>query len=603
MKHIIAYSPPYGENYLKELEVFSFMHSCGINGVKLILSNSFSALGIPYSPYPLIWRGPGDYDFSIVDRQISDIVERNPDVRFIAMIDLNSPPWIKEKMKRDSFKELGECFLDPLWLSAVEDYQEKLVAHLETHHADRVFAYYIACGKTQEWFDHRWCMPTPRRVAHYKEWCESNGRTPLAIPQENEHQQCLGEFLPDHLIQWKEYGNYLTCKCATHFFKRVRKQIRPEVRIGGVFGNIHDVGADGHLEAEKFCREAGSNFYIGPSCNSEIPMGGGSGFQSSQLMLKRFGINYLHSCDRQLSTTAIDIGPGIKVPASGIHSRQKNPAEDVACLKREFAISMVHGFSLWFFNIWGFSYSGKEVRAALTRFGELWKEYAHRSTGTDAETLLVYSPEADLRHPPVVEIIAGRMRRWWLPPANMPFTSAAVCDLHEADLSSYRTVIFQNTNYLKESDLEMIRKKVCCDGRVVIWCGTPGIASEKGVDHSRMEKVCGIPYGISDMAEKDCGSWYSGVFPTIESCSPDALRALGKKSGQHFFTEDPDLKIWSSREFISAHTRDGGEKTISLKRKVRKVTELFSGEVIAENTDSFTDRFAAPDTKLYYLEQ
>ena len=217
MKHIIAYSPPYGENYLKELEVFSFMHSCGINGVKLILSNSFSALGIPYSPYPLIWRGPGDYDFSIVDRQISDIVERNPDVRFIAMIDLNSPPWIKEKMKRDSFNELGECFLDPLWLSAVEEYQEKLVAHLETHHADRVFAYYIACGKTQEWFDHRWCMPTPRRVAHYKEWCESNGRTPLAIPQENEHQQCLGEFLPDHLIQWKEYGNYLTCKCATHF--------------------------------------------------------------------------------------------------------------------------------------------------------------------------------------------------------------------------------------------------------------------------------------------------------------------------------------------------------------------------------------------------
>jgi hypothetical protein len=86
MKHIIAYSPPYGENYLKELEVFSFMHSCGINGVKLILSNSFSALGIPYSPYPLIWRGPGDYDFSIVDRQISENLAVQLDVGFLETV-------------------------------------------------------------------------------------------------------------------------------------------------------------------------------------------------------------------------------------------------------------------------------------------------------------------------------------------------------------------------------------------------------------------------------------------------------------------------------------------------------------------------------------
>lgn len=601
MKNVIAYSPPYGENYLKELEVFSFMHTCGIDAVKLILSNSFSRLGIPYSPYPLIWRGPGDYDFSVVDRQIGDIVRQNPHVRFIAMIDLNSPPWIKETMKRDSFQELGECFLDPRWLTAVEEYQEKLVEHLEKNHADRVFAYYIACGRTQEWFDLNWCSPTPRRVAHYKKWCGENGRKLLPVPSENEHLQCKDDFLPEHIIQWKEYGNSLTCECAVHFFKRIKKQIRPGVKIGGVFGNIHDIGSDGHFEAEKFCRESGCDFYIGPSCNSEIPMGGGSGFQSSQLMLKRFGIGYLHSCDRQLSTTAVDIGPGIRVPASGLHARQKNAQEDVTCLKREFGISLVHGFSLWFFNIWGGSYSGEEVRAQLKQFGTLWQKYSRLSSGSDAETLLVYSPEAGLRHPPV-DLIGSRMRRTLLPSADMPFNTAAVSDLYEADLSGFKVIVFLNTNYLNENDLQMIRKKVCCENRVVIWCHTPGIASEKGFDRSRMEKVCGFPCGTGGMAQKDEGNWYSALFADIESCTPEALRALGRRAGLHFFTEDPDLKVWSSKEFLSAHTRDGGLKEIKLKKKVRRVTELYSGKTVAENCDCFTDGFAAPDTKLYYFE-
>ena len=60
--------------------------------------------------------------------------------------------------------------------------------------------------------------------------------------------------------------------------------------------------------------------------------------------------------------------------------------------------------------------------------------------------------------------------------------------------------------------------------------------------------------------------------------------------------------MWSSPEFLSAHTRNGGIKEIRLKKPVRRIIELFSGAVKGENCDSFQDEFAAPDTKLYYLE-
>ena len=603
MIQLIAYSPPYGENYFKEFEVFSFMHSCGIDTIKLILSNTFSRMGIPYSPYPPIWPKAGEYDFTVVDRQINDILQYNPAARFIAMIDLNSPPWLAKALGKDSFLELGECFLDSEWLRQVSDYQDALTAYLEKNYADSVDAYYVACGRTQEWFDLQMFSPTPLRTANYRKWCTEHGKVPLALPQEGEYDRYKDALaLPEHLVQWKEYGNSLTAECAAYFFKRIRSKVRSEVSIGGVFGNIHDLGSSGHLNAEWFYHEATPDFYIGPSCNSEIPMGGASGFQSAQLMLKRYGISYLHSCDRQLSTTETEIGKGIRVPPHGIQARQKNAAEDIACLKREFAIALVHGFSLWFFNIWGGAYRGAEVRLLLQQFGTLWKDYAKLSSGSDAETLLVFSPEAALHCRCGDDMLGSQLRRRFLPEAGIPFTTAILNDLYETDLSPFKLIIFLCTDYLSERDLKMIQERVCRAHRVVVWCNQPGVANEHGIDKERMERICGVPFGRTGKGEKQFACWKSVVFRGADSCTPEALRAAGMDAGLHFFTDAPDLKVWSSPQFLSAHTCMGGIKTLSLKRKVKRITEIFSGIVKGENTDRFTDEFAAPDTKLYFLE-
>ncbi|MBO5766111.1 MAG: hypothetical protein J6S24_07480 [Lentisphaeria bacterium] len=600
---LLAYSPPYGENYLKQLDNFSFMRSCGINTVKLILSNSYSRIGIPYSPYPPIWKGEGEYDFSVTDRQISDIVKYNPDVRFIAMIDLNSPPWLVKKMGKDSFDELGECYLDPQWLAAVSDYQQKLVEYLEKNHADRIVAYYVACGRTQEWFDRNMFSPSPLRVKNYPAWCRANGKKLLPLPQPQEYDRDGYDILPEHLSQYLEYGTHLTRDCAEYFFKRIRKMIRPEVKLFGVFGNIHDIGSLAHVQCEGILGQSLLDVYIGPSCNSDIPMGGASGFQSSQQMLKRLKVHYLHSCDRQLSTTSKEIGPGIFVPNKKIMVRQPDAKSDVACLKREVAISIVHGFSLWFFDIWGNAYSGAEVQDFLKKTGSLWNKYSRITSGSDAETLLVFSPESRLHFPPRrVDFIAHQLRRRLLPEGNIHFTTAALGDLTKIDLSKYKMIIFQYVDYLSEADRKMIKDKVCGDGRVIVWCNHPGIKSENGIDHDGMEKLCGVSAKAAVLTEKTFPDWHSIVIPNMESCTPQALRAAGEKAGIHFFTRDADLKIWSSKEFVSAHTRGGGRKTIKLKSKAARITEVFSGKLIAENTDVFADDFASPDTKLYHLE-
>ncbi len=562
-KRVLAYSPPYGQHYLMDIETVNFMHRCGIDVLKLILSNSIAAYGYPYSPYPPIWSDDFTYHFDVVDRQIADLVAQNPDVRFIAMIDLNSPPFIVTRYHLDSFTNLLECYLTPRWNELMVGYQKALLEYLERKYADRICGYYIACGRTQEWFDHTLDRITEARLKHYDAWCREMGLQRLPAPGEADFEETP---VSERANQWRRYCNALVGKCFSEYLDRAKKLIRPGIPIYAVYGNIHQFRTHGHIEAERILPKATYDCYIGPSCNSNGVMGGASGFQAALAMLERYGIGYLHSCDR-ITSTVRQPAPGVKMPPRLQAVQMRNAAEDVACLKREFSLALLHGFSLWFFNLWGFAYTGKEVRDLFMRIGELWRRYADEPSRSDAETLLVFDTDSTYAlggfgalqrkspHPlyPVRTIL--------LPEAGIPFVTATFDDLRHLDLAPYKLVVFNNLIVMDEEKKRVLQEKVCAGGRVAY----------------------GIPGGKEKWTAKD-------------------LRQAGKKAGLHFFTEDSDLKVWSSERFISAHTKNGGTKSLKLKRKAARVVELFSGKEVARNCQAFTDAFAAPDTKLYLIE-
>ena len=51
------------------------------------------------------------------------------------------------------------------------------------------------------------------------------------------------------------------------------------------------------------------------------------------------------------------------------------------------------------------------------------------------------------------------------------------------------------------------------------------------------------------------------------------------------------------------HRKGPAGVPVTLPRKVKKVTELFSGRIVAEDADSFTEEFSDSGTCLYSLEQ
>lgn len=81
----------------------------------------------------------------------------------------------------------------------------------------------------------------------------------------------------------------------------------------------------------------------------------------------------------------------------------------------------------------------------------------------------------------------------------------------------------------------------------------------------------------------------------------DVLRRLAREAGAHIYC-DVEEPLYANDRMLALHTITGGLRTIALPRKCRRVTELFSGRVVAENTDHFEDTLTAPCTVLYEME-
>ena len=88
--------------------------------------------------------------------------------------------------------------------------------------------------------------------------------------------------------------------------------------------------------------------------------------------------------------------------------------------------------------------------------------------------------------------------------------------------------------------------------------------------------------------------------PEAEALTEEKLFALAEEAKVHIYARN--AAFHASKELLCVHCADGGEREIRLPFRAGRVTEIFDGRVVAENTDRFTDTFRTPGTNIYFLE-
>ncbi len=607
-----GYRPPYADFQVTDKETLRFMGSIGVNPVVLSPMNTASSLGVPYSSYPPIWRWLGVFDFDLLDRQFQDVVDVYPGAEFLVIVDLNSPLWLARKMSVDSFYDVSECALDEQWCSLMLDFLRRFLEHCETVWKERIQGYVLASGRTQEWIEVNAMKAGLHKSTNYPRWCEENHLPLLPIPNGAELRRSAHGMVCDpvseaHLIQWRRYSCSVTADLAIRFMREARKLVRPEVKLGYFFGHVvSGARTTGHNDAERAFRNAPPDFQIGAACNCSPDMGAAGGDIGVERLNRRYGVHYVHEIDRILTTSNLVLGNGeipLTTQENPIWKRMASSAEDIACIRRETAFSLIRQHSLWWFNIWGNSFRSSEVRSELTRMKTLWDTYASRSTGLDTDILVVFDPEsAYYVNQEAPECVLLRRE---LSHSGLAFETAVRTDLEQGPLPErFKFIIFHNPVMQTTESLEALRKNVLRDGRTVLWLFGPGAVTDGKFSPETVESLTGFPFGTPGVVKHDFGTYRSiYAYDAREVEDAGKLLQMAQEAGCHRFAEGIEHAYWASAEFLMIHTAKGGHAKIHLKSTAAKVTELFSGQVVAENTDVFEADFNAPDTQLYYLEK
>jgi hypothetical protein len=280
-----------------------------------------------------------------------------------------------------------------------------------------------------------------------------------------------------------------------------------------------------------------------------------------------------------------------------------NEASDIAGMRREMALALIHHTSLWWFDMWGGYYQKPDTLANLRQMKIIWDRFADLPAEPVAEVAMVVDPESAyyVGHnitPPDAPFIGTRKA---LNRLGAPYEIFSLRDLpHLPDLDRYKLIVFPAQFEITAEKMAILRQFVLKNNRTVLWLYAPGISDGNTLDTSRVQDICGIPFGQAGLPCVSMGNWNSAYLYEYTALSPAELKHLAARAGVTLYCEE-EVPVYANRQLVAVHVACGEKKQITLPTPCRKIVELYSGKIAGENTRRFTWNFQTPDTALFEL--
>ena len=612
-RHYFAY-----RSFNPEFEAMKRFASSGVDTICFFPGSTSNSLGLPYSKYPPVWCWYDRYDFDSLDRQIRDLKKIRDDVRLICIIDLNSPEWLARRMSLwretgDSFTHLSESLANSHWKQPTMDYLAAFLEHTEKFHADSIAAYVLACGHTDEWFDHNNELCGLPKAKKYVEWRKANGLPYGEPPSALRSGRAAYDGLlldpaetPD-VFAYRKFCNELTGDTICEFAAETRKRIRKEAEIGVFYGYVIDrveAAESTHLAYEKVVRCPDIDFLISPGTYVDREIGEGSGWQSCAGTEKLAGKAHMHECDQRTHCYNHYLTPHVSfdVPC------WKDQSEDLAGIKREFALTLISQASLWWFDMWGGFYQGQEVFDSIARMKQIYSDKIDLPVRPMEEGVMIVDPEASYYIAHGADqarqrsFACGTRRK--LNRAGFPFECYCLNDIPKIpNLDKIKFVIFPCQWEITPEKEALLRKYLLKDGRMVVWLYAPGLSDGTSLDESRCAGWIGRGLREADGMEiQSMGGWSSVFVRNPDDLTASKIRELAVKAGVHVYA-DAEIPVFANSRFMAVHCRDAMTLNLKLPEGFFFAKELFSGETFEPCRNALVRQINGPDTLLFELKQ
>ncbi|NLX97850.1 MAG: hypothetical protein GXY83_16930, partial [Rhodopirellula sp.] len=327
--------------------------------------------------------------------------------------------------------------------------------------------------------------------------------------------------------------------------------------------------------------------------------------------------------------------------------------ETQALLYREFGNTVTHGVGLWYMDLQGGWFRDLVLVDTVGRMKK-WADVAmNHSRRRNAQVAIISAPESEFylgyRQTPHNEISDAlyhhQMAEFYR--AGAPFDWYLIDDLEAILDKDYRVYVFLDCFYLTDRQREAVAALRSRD-RTLLWFYAPGYASQKDLSLARMESltgfaferaeegmlqgvlaasaetvgvarrqktlftvrpgeaVCQMASGTGNMKDKTMMAMkkhpgWTSVFSAIPGVTADLLREIYRKAAVHVYTDCGDV-LSANESWLMLHTKTAGRKRMILPKTRRKITEITTEQVIAENSSSFSVNLPKFSTAVFLLE-
>ena len=564
-------------------------------------ANTINAMGKPYCDYPLIWKGFKDYDWSALDAQIEDFLEASPGAEFLCMIDLNTPYWATHAFWLDSFTDVSHAACDPTWRARTKEWMLDFIAYAEKRWGDRIGCYILSGGGTSEWYEYDRGRTSYAKNKGWRGWCSARK---LSLGEEPPSPTALSRAAfenlvydpstePEKIAYWK-FHNSIPANAVLFFASAARKAIPKSKEIGVFFGDYLTSCVNqtsfAHLDYGRVYASPDIDFFIAPGNYSDRAIGGGSGSQLPYGTALRYGKRILHE---------IDFGPHDQNQWG--RGLWKTLEDDLAGNTREAAFAMANNANYWWFDMWGQFYPNPKVRERIAALKKI--QDALKPAPSVAEIIIVCDPESlyNVNEKCPLERAFGQHLRNQLARISAPHDIYSFDDLQVLDMNRYKLVCLNWTLLITPERAKFLREKVCTGGRTVLWCYAPGVTDGKSLDAARVKEWAGVPFKTPGISATQMEGWRSVYAYDYKFFTPESLTKIASDAGVHLYLDAP-ATVFAKEGFLAVHTKDGGEKTIRLRKRAATVVDLLAGKTVTHDADAFTVRFDTPDTRLFSIE-
>ena len=470
----------------------------GIHLYQILVSGLNCTLDVPYSLYGGVWKGDDEYDFTAFDEQFEMFCSNAPDGYFNVMLQLDTCPWFAQSHPgedADSYLHLGELVLNEDWKRSAADYLKAFIAYAEEKYGDRIWAYSIAAGLCNEWFDHSlYDLSFDRSNTRMTNlWRKEIGKPEAPAPTIASMDAGDGLRAPDSDdFRYLTLSNELLSDLVCYFAHEAQSVLKHEKLFGLFYGYIlmqdnHQVfwNTNGY---EKVWRSPDIDMLYSPAAYSyHRQLGNVSSWQYAVDSIRANSKLYLHENDHRTALARFPLENG-----AVMKDCYKTFDEWREVFRRELALVMQKQSAFWWFDFFGGYYSAPEYEKELKLECEIYHQLAQGERHSNAEIAVFIDPTSMLCAKERTKLCfdLGKYCIDELHRCGAPFDLYNLNDLKQLDMSQYKVCAFLNAYLLTDVLVECITQKL--KGKTKIYLHAPGLWDGKTFNLERMTSLCGM---------------------------------------------------------------------------------------------------------------